>query len=188
MTAHSRYDSDSGLRYISDAGFIDTGSRMNIDVEFNGSNMPVYDTLRSFPEGNRNCYTLKPPQGKNTSYLIKVHFKYGNYDGLRKIPKFHLYIDVNFWAKVLPESINYWFFKELIYTPREDNIHVCLVNIGLGVPLISGLELKPLNNSIYKSTTGALRFFARYDSGSTSTTKVYHRYYSHFLELWSHHT
>ncbi|KAL2936509.1 hypothetical protein RDABS01_034085, partial [Bienertia sinuspersici] len=165
MTAHSRYDSDSGLRYISDAGFIDTGSRMNIDVEFNGSNMPVYDTLRSFPEGNRNCYTLKPPQGKNTSYLIKVHFKYGNYDGLRKIPKFHLYIDVNFWAKVLPESINYWFFKELIYTPRED-IFMRASYFGLGV--------ETLNNSIYKSTTGALRFFARYDSGSTSTTKVYH--------------
>ncbi|KAK0594998.1 hypothetical protein LWI29_002465 [Acer saccharum] len=43
---------------------------------------------------------------------------------------------------------------------------VCLVNTGFGVPYISVLELRPLNNSIYLLKDGALRPLGRYDVGA----------------------
>jgi len=41
---------------------------------------PVLKTVRSFPEGERNCYPLKPMTGKDANYLIRAGFMYGNYD------------------------------------------------------------------------------------------------------------
>ncbi|KAL2925025.1 hypothetical protein RDABS01_007670 [Bienertia sinuspersici] len=174
MKAESRYDSETGIYYSSDAGFIDTGRRMDVHVEYIGSTLVVYNALRSFQEGDRNCYTLKPSHGENTSYLIRTFFKYGNYDGLRSIPQFDLFIGVNLWTTVNLDSLSDSLFYELVYTPSEDYIYVCLVNTGLGVPFISGLDLRPLNSSIYKSTTGALRKVKRYDAGPTSHSESYY--------------
>ncbi|XWS12020.1 hypothetical protein CRYUN_Cryun37aG0054500 [Craigia yunnanensis] len=49
--------------------------------------------------------------------------------------------------------------------------YVCLVNTGSGVPLISSLELRPLNNSIYQISSGAISYKYSYDAGA-STKKI----------------
>ncbi|XP_052736772.1 putative leucine-rich repeat receptor-like serine/threonine-protein kinase At2g19230 isoform X3 [Vigna angularis] len=74
-------------------------------------------SLRSFPEGKRNCYSLKPKQGKNKRYIVRGYFAYGNYD------------------------------NKTIYTSLTDTIDFCLVNVEQGVPFISLLELWPLGSA-----------------------------------------
>ncbi|XP_050289743.1 probable LRR receptor-like serine/threonine-protein kinase At4g29180 [Quercus robur] len=58
-------DESTGIFYKSDTSFIDTGANNDISPEYYYSN-PVYarqaNTLRSFPQGTKNCYTLKPKQ------------------------------------------------------------------------------------------------------------------------------
>ena len=92
-------DEGTGLFYKSDTGFIDTGTNNYISPEYYSSN-PDYGrlitNLRSFPNGTKNCYTLKPEQGKNKNYLIRAFFCYGNYDNKNEIPKFDVYVGVNY--------------------------------------------------------------------------------------------
>ncbi|XP_039158947.1 senescence-induced receptor-like serine/threonine-protein kinase [Eucalyptus grandis] len=122
-------------------------------------------TLRSFPNGTRNCYTLRPDNGKSNTYLIRATFLYGNYDRKNQIPTFDLYIDVNYWDTI--NTSNY-VFTEVVYVPQRDYIQVCLVNIGKGVPFISALELRPLINSPYWNESGFLRLDNRFDIGGLS--------------------
>ncbi|KAK7857064.1 putative leucine-rich repeat receptor-like protein kinase [Quercus suber] len=78
-------DEGTGIFYKSDSGFIDTGTNNDISPEYYSSMVsPNYvrqiKNLRSFPQGTKNCYTLKPEQGKSSNYLIRAFFFYGNYD------------------------------------------------------------------------------------------------------------
>uniref|UniRef100_A0A2N9FN08 Protein kinase domain-containing protein n=1 Tax=Fagus sylvatica TaxID=28930 RepID=A0A2N9FN08_FAGSY len=69
----------TSINYISDAAFIDTGVSKKISSEFEGDFQQQAWTLRSFPEGIRNCYSINVTQGQK--YLIRATFLYGNYDG-----------------------------------------------------------------------------------------------------------
>ncbi|XP_021765380.1 probable LRR receptor-like serine/threonine-protein kinase At1g05700 isoform X2 [Chenopodium quinoa] len=172
MTRDSRYDDETGLYFVSDVEFINTGRNMEVDIDHTyGRLWKSYNTLRSFPYGNRNCYTLKASQGKNKNYLIRASFFYGNYDGLNTIPQFDLYVGVHFWATISLD-IKEGLFYDLIYTPPEDFIYVCLVKTGSSTPFISTLELKPLNGSIYNSSDGALHLRRRMDAGFFSNTYI----------------
>ncbi|KAF7814202.1 putative leucine-rich repeat receptor-like serine/threonine-protein kinase [Senna tora] len=145
-------DEESGIWYQSDTNFTETGTNTkvvpnaNLDYPYFGG---LLNTLRSFPEGKRNCYTLKPKQGKNHKYLIRAYFAYGNYDGKNQTPIFDLYVGVNYWDTV--NLGKYYYISEIIHTPTTDTIHVCLVKTVVGIPFISALELRPLNNSIYQT-------------------------------------
>ncbi|XP_021765438.1 putative leucine-rich repeat receptor-like serine/threonine-protein kinase At2g19230 [Chenopodium quinoa] len=175
MTTQSRYDNTGGLHYISDSGFIKTGINREVDStysSYNDDGGKIYNTVRSFPDGIRNCYTLKPLQGKNRYYLIRASFLYGNYDGSNTIPKFDVYIGVHFWTTIFLNDGANKIFVELIYTPSEDWINVCLVKTGSTTPFISALELNPLNDSIYTSSDGALLERARMDAGFFSNTYI----------------
>ncbi|KAF7846880.1 hypothetical protein BT93_L3629, partial [Corymbia citriodora subsp. variegata] len=119
-----------------------------------------------FPNGTRNCYTLRPDEGKGNTYLVRASFWYGNYDGKNQTPAFDLHIDVNYWITVNSSS---WTYEEIIYTPPRDYIQVCLVNTGSGVPFISALELRLLDNSTYQINSGALVNDWRSNLGSTDT-------------------
>ncbi|XP_010033808.2 putative leucine-rich repeat receptor-like serine/threonine-protein kinase At2g19230 [Eucalyptus grandis] len=118
--------------------------------------------IRTFPNGTRNCYTLRPDQGKNRTYLIRATFWYGNYDGENQDPSFDLYIDINYWATV---DYSYYRFEEIMYVPKADDIQVCLVNTGKGVPFISALELRALDDGIYRLESGFLQLHWRHDIG-----------------------
>ena len=124
--------------------------------------------LRSFPQGIRNCYSINIMQ--DTKYLIRGTFFYGNYDGLSKLPQFDLHLGVNKWDTVKIENVSVGVIKELIHVPSQNYLQVCLVNTGLGMPFISAIELRPLNNKTYVTISGSLALFSRYDFGSLSRT------------------
>ncbi len=96
--------------------------------------------------------------------MIRARFFYGNYDGKNQTPVFDLHLGVNVWLTVEVANV----FYDVIHVPSTDYIDVCLVNSGLGVPYISTLELRHLENSIYKTAGGALTNIQRYDMGSES--------------------
>ncbi|KEH18240.1 LRR receptor-like kinase [Medicago truncatula] len=145
---------DTGIWYKTDKGFVETGenhvtsSIINLNYLYFGKQLT---TLRCFPEGDRNCYTLKPKEGKNKKYMIRAFFSYGNYDGKNQTQSFELYLGVNLWKKINFTNTDHYTFTEIIHTPSTDTINVCLVKTGPIIPCISSLELRLLNNSIYQN-------------------------------------
>ncbi|KAL3720936.1 hypothetical protein ACJRO7_005705 [Eucalyptus globulus] len=153
------------IYYETDNGFTDSGENKQISTEYIYKNYIQFaKTLRSFPHGTRNCYTLKPDRGKNSLYLIKATFWYGDYDGKKEVPMFDLYIDVNYWTTI-GDTDN--MAEEIMYVSQADYIQVCVVNMGRGIPFISALELRVLNNSIYGIGSGFLRNVWRRDMGAS---------------------
>ncbi|XP_058180846.1 putative leucine-rich repeat receptor-like serine/threonine-protein kinase At2g19230 isoform X2 [Rhododendron vialii] len=152
--------------YSSDDTFVNTGINRNISAEYKEENR-LLDNLRSFPQGKRTCYTLTPEQGKYNTYLIRVWFWYGNYDGLKNPPKFDLYIGVNLWEELDLSNDTTAKMSEIMYVASTDCIHVCLLDKGEGTPFISALELRHLNGPIYKSETRCLAYYERNFMGSS---------------------
>ncbi|XP_031268924.1 probable LRR receptor-like serine/threonine-protein kinase At1g51880 [Pistacia vera] len=91
--AASNYtDSQTGLYYVSDASFIETGITNSVAVTYQLDSLqqPLW-TLRSFPEGSKNCYHVKVT--KQSRYLIRANFFYGNFDDKTTTPQsFDLYL------------------------------------------------------------------------------------------------
>ncbi|GAB4842345.1 hypothetical protein Ancab_012315, partial [Ancistrocladus abbreviatus] len=162
-------DTFTGILYTSDAGYIDTGVSMDISQEYTkgGKFARLYEDVRSFPNGSRNCYNVTVER-KGINYLVRARFMYGNYDGKNSIPTFDVYIGVNLWLRVELSSAVDELQPELTYNAIEASIFICLVNIGGGTPFISGLELRPLSNSVYNQPgpSKALNKLFRYDVGS----------------------
>ncbi|XP_057966979.1 probable LRR receptor-like serine/threonine-protein kinase At4g29180 isoform X2 [Malania oleifera] len=186
-------DSDTGVSYTSDEPYIGTGVNKNISAEYAYPNnlalpQPLSD-LRSFPEGNKNCYTLTPRGGNGSLNLIRASFLYGNYDGENRLPKFELYLDVNLWSVVQFSSAADAFTTEIISIASSDTLSICLVNIGSGTPFISALELRPLNRSIYSTvfrSSGSLVLFERLNMGySNGSGRYYDDTYDRIWSPWS---
>ena len=120
-------DDGTGIFYKSDKGFIDTGTNSNISPENQISNHDYgrqIRNLRSFPQGEKNCYTSKPEQGKNSNYLIRPFFYYGNYDNKNKFPKFDLYVGVNYIYTVDFDRVDTTIFADMIHVPTSDIIYI----------------------------------------------------------------
>lgn len=164
-------DPTTSINYISDAPFIDTGVSKSIEAQYIDTSGQVYAYVRSFPQGNRNCYRINITSG--TEYLIRATFSYGNYDGLNKSPEFDLYLGPNFWNSVTLDSASDIRFEELIHTPTLNYIQVCLVNTGSGTPFISLLELRPLKNAPYGTSSSSLSLLYRRDVVSTNNQSSY---------------
>ncbi|XP_039158977.1 putative leucine-rich repeat receptor-like serine/threonine-protein kinase At2g19230 [Eucalyptus grandis] len=168
---NSYTDYETNIDFSTDKGFIESGESMQISTKFIRQKFRQWlKNLRSFPSGMRNCYTLKPDKGKNNTYLIRASFWYADYDDKNRPPIFDLHIDVNHWDTVDSSGNNYY---EIVYVAQRDDIQVCLVNIGQGVPFISALELRPLDNSIYHIESGFLTLWNRYDVGGPNSTIRY---------------
>ncbi|KAJ3695085.1 hypothetical protein LUZ60_000462 [Juncus effusus] len=164
-------DVSTGLTYVSDDQFIDTGVNYRVASQYTTSNtITTYLTLRSFPNGKKNCYTLRSLTS-GSKYLIRGTFFYGNYDKLKKPPIFDLYLGVNYWETFM--STNYEDdivrFTEIIAVATDDYMQVCLVNKGLGTPFISSLELRSLKSSIYElaNSSQSLSLYERYNFGES---------------------
>ena len=158
-------DMKTGIPYKSDKELVSTGIVETVSPGSCGDSQR-FKNLRSFPVGTRNCYTLRPEQGKNNNYLIRASFCYGNYDGKNNTPIFDLYLGPNRWSTVKSYGIAN---LAIIHVPSTDYIDVCLVKTGDGVPFISALELRRLDNSIYHIDDGALATVWRYDIGIETT-------------------
>ncbi|MED6146637.1 hypothetical protein PIB30_036427 [Stylosanthes scabra] len=144
-------EKNTGINYISDAKFIDSGVTKTVSAQDKATHQQYFSYLRSFPYGTRNCYRINVTSV--TRYLIRASFLYGNYDGLNKLPQFDLYLGVHYWETVKftnsSVSINY----EIIHTLTLDYIHICMVNKGTGTPFISVIEMRILNNVNITYTT-----------------------------------
>ncbi|XP_030491454.2 putative leucine-rich repeat receptor-like serine/threonine-protein kinase At2g19230 isoform X1 [Cannabis sativa] len=143
-------DTQNGFVYHSDAEFTETGENREILASYKAPNVDrQFYSVRSFPQGRRNCYTLNPTKEESTRYLIRARFMYGNYDNQGVIPVFDLHLGVDQWGTVIIDNDSTITTMEIIHIPSQDYVHVCLVNIGKGTPFISVLELRPIDSHIY---------------------------------------
>ncbi|KAJ1390944.1 Malectin-like carbohydrate-binding domain [Sesbania bispinosa] len=172
----------TGINYISDTKFIDTGVSQSISPTEKASHQQQLAYVRSFPSGVRNCYRINVTSG--TKYLIRANFYYGNYDGLNQVPQFDLHLGANFWDTVKFPNASRTTISEIIHTPLSKNyIHPCLVNTGAGTPFISAIELRILNNNTYNTnTTGSLARLQRLDIGSITNSE--YRYSDDVYDRW----
>ncbi|TQD81166.1 hypothetical protein C1H46_033276 [Malus baccata] len=185
-------DTDTNITYSPDGDYIDTGINQNISSEFSypkNPNLPLpLSDLRSFPQGNKNCYTLKPEAGNGSLNLIRATFLYGNYDGENKLPEFDLYLGVNFWSTVRFENASDIVTKEILGFAESNTVDICLINKGLGTPFISALEFRPLNSSTYGTefgTSASLVLIERLDIGQGNGTGRYGD--DVYDRIWSRH-
>lgn len=165
-------DSSTGIQFDPDAGF-EGGLSHKISAEFMADSDEHQKTLRSFPDGSRNCYTLPSTTGKK--YLVRATFTYGNYDGLNKSQDgslflFGLHIGVNFWDAVNFTNWGVPIWKEVLTVAPSNNISVCLINFGSGTPFISTLELRPLQDMMYPfvNTSVSISYFSRKRFGNVT--------------------
>ncbi|KAL0891222.1 hypothetical protein Bca101_015205 [Brassica carinata] len=183
-------DTDTGISYTWDAPYITSGVNANVSQEYGYPANPVLPfplaDVRSFPQGNRNCYTLTPSDGKGNLYLIRATFMYGNYDGKKALPEFDLYVNVNFWSTVTFRNASENVIREILTFAESETVYVCLVNKGKGTPFISALELRPTNSSIYGTEFGrnvSLVLYQRYDTGFVNGTGRYQK--DVYDRIWS---
>nr|GMC74841.1 putative leucine-rich repeat receptor-like protein kinase At2g19210 [Ipomoea batatas] len=171
-------DPITGIRYVSEAGFADSGTLNNISSTYvTGDLIRQFLTVRSFPEGARNCYTVRPPKSKfRTKYLIRARFLYGNYDGQNQVPTFDLHLGADRWKTITLDDASTPHTTEMIHVLSSDFLHMCLVNTGAGTPFISALELRLLNEdglfAMYPTVNGSLQLYGRIDLGSTSNQSI----------------
>ncbi|XP_022981222.1 putative leucine-rich repeat receptor-like protein kinase At2g19210 [Cucurbita maxima] len=177
-------DSVTGIKYISDANFTETGVSRSISSDFNSSTLPQkFWYVRSFPEGERNCYTIKLAQGKGFKYLIRASFMYGNYDGKGNASVFDLYMGINKWDSVVLSNESSITNKEVVHALPTSSVSICLVNTGFGSPFISALEFRLLKNSSYVTDFELLALHRRLDVGSITNETV--RYQDDFCDrIW----
>ncbi|KAK1548948.1 hypothetical protein Q3G72_029860 [Acer saccharum] len=173
-------DKKTGINYTSDVTFTESGVSYNISSEYNRDTLEQpFLTVRSFTEGTKNCYTLKPAPG-DSKFLIRASFMYGNYDGQNKLPSFDLLLGTDVWDSVELADASTIIFKEIIHVSSRNYIDVCLVNKGSGTPFISSLELRPLKNSMYPAANNSgtsLLLYSRLDVGSTANDNETYRQY-----------
>ncbi|XP_060667997.1 LRR receptor-like serine/threonine-protein kinase IOS1 isoform X2 [Ziziphus jujuba] len=186
LPKHFRYtEPTTKIDYISDAPFISSGVTKSILAEYKATNQQQVAVVRSFPQGTRNCYKLNVT--KATKYLIRTTFLYGNYDGQNKLPKFDLHLGTSYWVTVNFSSVSLSIMKELIHFNSQNHLQICLINTDSGTPFISALELRPLKNTTYVTSTGSLALDRRLDFGSISN-QSYRYPYDIYDRLWTPYT
>ncbi|CAN6337026.1 unnamed protein product [Urochloa humidicola] len=163
------------LSYAPDAAFIDgdAGSNSNISAEYVTPQLARgFHNVRSFPDGARNCYTLRSLES-GLKHLLRAFFMYGNYDGLNRPPVFEVHAGVNFLSMVNASDPGARVMVEAVVVVPDDFLQVCLVNVGSGTPFISGLELRPLKRNLYPqaNATHSLLLLARANLGPTSASE-----------------
>ena len=163
----------TSINYVSDAAFISTGESKSVSAVYEANLQVQARTVRSFPDGIRNCYKVNTRKG--TKYLIRASFLYGNYDAKNAPPRFDLHLGANFWDSVRMYDSLSSVIKEIVHFPAQNHVRVCLVNTGNGTPFLSALELRPLKNTTYEVQSGmSLAVFVRLDLGSA--TNLTYRY------------
>ncbi|XP_024022548.1 LRR receptor-like serine/threonine-protein kinase IOS1 isoform X1 [Morus notabilis] len=176
LPENSNYtETTTEINYISDAPFISSGKVYTILPQYKVNLQYWATTVRSFPDGTRNCYTINTERG--TKYLMRAWFLYGNYDGKNSTPEFDLHLGPNFWDTVKIVDSSSVVVKEIIHFPLQNYVRLCLVNTGSGTPFISALELRPLKNTTYKvESQTSLALAVRIDVGSNLTGVIRYPY------------
>lgn len=151
----SYQDLTSSIVYVSDHDFISSGQNRNISSDYIKPSLAWRNyNVRFFPDGTRNCYTLRSLVAGN-KYFVRATFYYGNYDGLNKLPVFDLYLGANYWHEVKFRGSSAVNWMDIIVVAPADYLQVCLVNKGMGTPFISGLDLRPLKSTLYPQSNSS---------------------------------
>ncbi|XP_029128759.1 LRR receptor-like serine/threonine-protein kinase IOS1 [Cajanus cajan] len=175
-------ESNTGIKYISDANFINTGVSRNIVSELKNGYQRQMWTVRSFPEGKRNCFKIKITRG--STYLIRTNFLYGNYDGQNMLPEFDLLLGPNRWDTVSIYNGSIDVDYEIIHVPSLDYIHICLADTDNGTPFISSIEIRTLKKDTYVTEVGSLQRYWRCDLGTNTTDTGYRYKYDVYDRGW----
>ncbi|XP_042421960.1 probable LRR receptor-like serine/threonine-protein kinase At1g05700 isoform X1 [Zingiber officinale] len=172
---HAYNDLDTNLTYQPDGEFIDTGSNHELGETYVTDKPTQAHNLRSFPDGTRNCYTIKNVI-RGYKYLIRASFLYGNYDNDNSLTDngqltFDLYLGVSLWKTMRIIDADQLYIAEIITLASSDYFFICLLRTGNGIPFISALELRPIDNGIYHDVnqTVSLLLWERWDMGSDQT-------------------
>ncbi|XP_051186918.1 probable LRR receptor-like serine/threonine-protein kinase At4g29180 [Lolium perenne] len=179
-----RLNTDTQITYVSDGPYVDGGENHEIGDVRSAGDYTDLRTLRSFPSGLRNCYTL--PTVSGAKYLVRTQVFYGNYDGKNDSSsvQFELYLGTNFWDKV--ENVSYW-PSEAVFVAWASWVPVCLINTGNGAPFVNTVELRQLGPSLYPDVnTDQFMCLCTYDRrnlGATSFTRFPNDRYDRFW--WS---
>ncbi|KAJ4878013.1 putative LRR receptor-like serine/threonine-protein kinase [Raphanus sativus] len=166
------------LTYTTDADLVESRESGRIDKIFETMYPRPYWTVRSFPKPERNCYKINTE--RETKYLIRATFLYGNYDGRNTVPSFDLYLGPNLWTMVEANSTT---MEVIHHTASQSSLQICLVNTGSGTPFINVLELRPLNLDAYTTPSGSLKMLFRWYLGNPDggmiryPSDVYDRYW-----------
>ncbi|KAF8677018.1 hypothetical protein HU200_046475 [Digitaria exilis] len=151
----SYQDLSSSIVYVSDHDFISSGQNRNISSDYIKPTLAWRNyNVRFFPDGIRNCYTLRSLVAGN-KYFVRATFYYGNYDGLNRLRVFDLYLGANYWHEVNFRGAGSVNWMDIIAVAPADYLQVCLVNKGMGTPFISGLDLRPLKSSLYPESNSS---------------------------------
>uniref|UniRef100_R7W587 Malectin-like domain-containing protein n=1 Tax=Aegilops tauschii TaxID=37682 RepID=R7W587_AEGTA len=184
---NGRRDTYTDIAYVSDDPYVDGGMNHRVAAKFDvSSRSENRRTLRSFPSGIRNCYTL--PTESGGKYLVRMEFFYGDYDG-KTSPSFEVHLGSNYWDTF--RNSDFW-WSEAIFVAWGSWVPVCLVNTGGGTPFVSTVELRPLLPSLYPQVTvdESISAFARKNLGADTIYRFPDDPYDRFWEwevssLWA---
>ncbi|KAL5206044.1 hypothetical protein ABZP36_034253 [Zizania latifolia] len=146
-TSSGYKDENTGIVYVSDGPYVDSGENHRVSAGKESGIQRRYVTLRSFPSGVRNCYAL--PTIAGASYLIRLEFFYGNYDGKDSSStlQFDLHLGVDYWKTVHADGD---LVHEALFVAWASWAPVCLVNTGRGTPFVSTVERRTLASGQYQ--------------------------------------
>ncbi|KAF8094799.1 hypothetical protein N665_0352s0010 [Sinapis alba] len=179
-------ETTTGLNFSSDATFIQSGKTGTIQASSVGNLRKPHQTMRYFPDGIQNCYNLKVQTWRR--YLIRATFIYGNYDGHDIKPVFDLYLGPNLWVTIDFETDVNGTWVEILHVPTSNSLNICLVKIGETTPLISTLELRPMENGCYITKSGSLnlhhrRYLRKSVSNVRYSSDIYDRIWEPYFQM-----
>ncbi|XP_006358236.2 putative leucine-rich repeat receptor-like protein kinase At2g19210 [Solanum tuberosum] len=106
------------VTYTSDEMFINTGVNARLLPKFISNDTEIYlETVRSFPQGKRNCYNLRSSKDKDSKFLVRAFFMYGNYDNKSHVPKFDLHIGTELWDTIQLDNSSH-FINTRVKNPK----------------------------------------------------------------------
>ncbi|XP_013589031.1 PREDICTED: probable LRR receptor-like protein kinase At1g51890 [Brassica oleracea var. oleracea] len=154
-------EKSTNIVYKSDANYIESGVARKVNAAYMtlSQRQRKIWSLRSFPEGTRNCYNFNLTAKRR--YLIRADFVYGNYDDRNQLPSFDLHVGPNKWTSVSVPGLKNSSYHEMIHVLTQDPLQVCLVKTGETTPFISSLQLRPLHNETYGTKSGSLVTISR---------------------------
>ncbi|KAF2592302.1 hypothetical protein F2Q70_00042780 [Brassica cretica] len=180
-------EKSTNIVYKSDANYIESGVARQVNAAYMtlSQRQRKIWSLRSFPEGTRNCYNFNLTAKRR--YLIRADFVYGNYDDRNQLPSFDLHVGPNKWTSVSVPGLKNSSYHEMIHVLTQDPLQVCLVKTGETTPFISSLQLRPLHNETYGTKSGSLVTISRvYFSPTTLVVRyaddIHDRGWSSYLD------
>lgn len=148
----SYVDPITGIQWVPDSDYIPELSGQNHQnrppTDTTYSDLTELKTLRAFDDLRaKNCYAL--PVKKNSTYLLRASFFYGNYDNTAKPPTFQVSVEATIVENITTSSTGL-VYTELFYISQSNVTFLCLLrDASKSTPFISAISLKPVEK-LYK--------------------------------------